>query len=255
MSMVRGPPPADGAPMHLRTSFRLVIATLVIASGLALVSVAAGPVAPADALPGSFVVDPASPQSFTVPDYVRQIKVMARGGSGEDGLGSAGPGHGGDGGFGGVVNTTLQVTPGDVLRLAAGGAGGHPEWGVPGFSGGGRGPGESDGADGGHGGSASAVWVNGVLTIVAGGGGGGGGEGDDPFTTNTGGPGGNGSGTPGTAGDGPGAGAGGNGAVTGRSDGVGGSGGTANDGTVAGGGGGGGGGWAPSLNAGGGIGG
>jgi hypothetical protein len=241
--------------MTMRSTFRLVIATLVIASGLALVTTVAGPVAPAGALPGSFTVDPVSPRNFTVPAYVRQIQVMARGGAGQDGLGSAGAGSGGRGGVAGVVNTTLQVTPGDVLRLAAGGSGWHPEWAVPELAGGAGGPGESDGADGGHGGSASGVWVDGDLKVVAGGGGGGGGEGDNPFTTDTGGPGGNGSGTPGTAGDGPGAGAGGNGAVTGRSDGVGGGGGTANDGTVAGGGGGGGGGWLPSLHAGGGVGG
>jgi len=241
--------------MTIRSVCRLVVATLVIASGLALITTVAGAAATADALPGSFTVDPVSPQNFTVPAYVRQIQVMARGGAGEDGHGSAGAGSGGRGGVGGVVNTTLQVTPGEVLRLAAGGSGWHPEWAVPELAGGQGGPGESDGADGGHGGSASGVWVDGELTVVAGGGGGGGGEGDDPFTTNTGGPGGNGSGTPGTAGEGPGAGAGGNGAVRGRSDGIGGGGGTANDGTVAGGGGGGGGGWLPSSSAGGGVGG
>ncbi|MDO7877481.1 T9SS type A sorting domain-containing protein [Hymenobacter sp. ASUV-10] len=52
------------------------------------------------------------PQTYTVPAGVTQLRVVANGGS-----------HGFSGGRGATVNALLQVTPGEVLTLVAGGAG------------------------------------------------------------------------------------------------------------------------------------
>lgn len=110
--------------------------------------------------------------TWTVPDGVTLIQIVATGGGG--GASLPGTGSGGNGGNGGMVTATLAVTPGDTLSLYVGGGGA----GTTQFTGGG-------------GGGSTNVNAGTADQIIAGGGGGGGG-GNDGLS-----PGGNGGG-PGT---------------------------------------------------------
>lgn len=136
-----------------------------------------------------------SVQSFTVPQGVCRIKIIAKGAGG--GGGTCGGCHfdGGLGGNGGYVEGIFTVNAGDVLSIyvGEGGTGGQEctnggsgcfgigGWGFTNGGNGGDGtptpfPGRDAGGGGGGGGS-SAVLINGTVAIVAGGGGGGGGGG------------------------------------------------------------------------------
>lgn len=135
-----------------------------------------------------------SVQSFTVPQGVCRIKIIAKGAGG--GGGTCGGCHfnGGVGGSGGYVEGIFTVNAGDVLNIYVGSGGiagsscysgncgsGPGGWGFTNGGNGGNGtptpyPGRDAGGGGGGGGS-SAVLINGSVAIVAGGGGGGGGGG------------------------------------------------------------------------------
>jgi len=121
-------------------------------------------------------------QTFQIPPGVHQVTVTAIGASGGDGIGG-GATPGGLGGVGGVAKGTLTVSPGSMLYVEVGGAGGKASdnsHGTGGFNGGGTGG--TGGAGGGGGGGASDVRTVSDTTsatlasrlIVAGGGGGGG---------------------------------------------------------------------------------
>jgi hypothetical protein len=118
-------------------------------------------------------------QTFHVPAWVTQIKVVALGGSGADGTG-------GDGAGAAQVSADLSVTPGQVLYLEVAGGGREtisPNPGFGGFNGGGEGPDNMSGFGAGGGGGATDVRTSprsaGLAPdsriLVAGGGGGGGG--------------------------------------------------------------------------------
>lgn len=117
-------------------------------------------------------------QSFTVPAGITSIIVDARGGRGGNGWNTDGGGSvKGLGGFGGRVVATLQVTPGEMLQIHVGGAGGNATSsnpGLGGYNGGGNG-GEQWGYRGGGGGGASDIRRGGSALehriLVAGGGG------------------------------------------------------------------------------------
>ncbi|MGH1542669.1 MAG: hypothetical protein ACRBHB_19775 [Arenicella sp.] len=102
--------------------------------------------------------------SFTVPDGITSLQISISGGGG--GGGGAAAGDGGLGGAGELVNTTLAVTPGQVLSIVvgAGGTGGAGFSGTGGF-----------GATGGG--------LSSIEGIVASGGGGAGGEGPPASAT------------------------------------------------------------------------
>ncbi len=110
-----------------------------------------------------------SEQSYTVPVGVYSIGLDASGGQG----GANGGGGGAPGGLGGRVQTTLAVTPGEVLKIYVGGAGGTAPGGSggAGYNGGGSGAAFNGGGGGGtdirRGGNASTDRI-----VVAGGGGG-----------------------------------------------------------------------------------
>ena len=105
-------------------------------------------------------------QTYTVPSCVTSITVDAKGAQG-----------GGTGGFGGRVQCTMPVTPGDVLNIYVGGQGG-PEISnsAGGFNGGGTAGTCSVSYPGAGGGGASDIRVNSTAlanrAVVAGGGGG-----------------------------------------------------------------------------------
>ena len=121
-------------------------------------------------------------QSFTVPQGVTALSVVAsgaQGGTAENVKNGQVPGTGGPGA---VVNGSFAVTPGETVQVVVGGqgqsldqarAGGNPPPGAGGFNGGGVG-GASDMISGAGGGGATTVVAT-SATIVAGGGGGGGG--------------------------------------------------------------------------------
>jgi hypothetical protein len=124
--------------------------------------------------------------TWTVPDGLTSISIVATGGGGGGG-GMSGPNVGPAGGAGAVVTGTLSVTAGQVLDLVVGGGGGA----------GANGPSVSGGyyyGAGGGGGGSSNVDAGSNTQIIAGGGGGGG--------SNNGGAGGNAGGTGGTGGNG-----------------------------------------------------
>lgn len=102
--------------------------------------------------------------SWTVPDGVTSIQVVATAGGGGGGGGGQGYNGGALGGSGGLVTVTLAVNAGDVVNLNVGGGGGSGGYGVSGGFGG-----------GGGGGGSTNVNVNGDSStqIIAGGGGGG----------------------------------------------------------------------------------
>jgi len=106
-------------------------------------------------------------QTFTVPEGVNSLSVVATGGSGSTATGT----EAGVGGLGGSVTDVITVIPGDIINIFVGGAGVSDGGG---FNGGGNGGSNVAGGGGG----ASDIRLNGTdLTnrvIVAGGGGGGG---------------------------------------------------------------------------------
>ena len=113
-------------------------------------------------------------QTFTVPAGVVNVTILAAGGQGGLGFGSAGN-LGGAGGLGGRTTATVPVTPGASLTVLVGGVGpnGNSVFATAGgFNGGG-----GSGDDGGGGGGASIV-LDGATPLVVVGGGGGGGGGD-----------------------------------------------------------------------------
>ncbi len=130
-------------------------------------------------------------QTFTVPAGVSSINITTLGAEGGTGAIGGNGSAGGAGGRGSRATGTLAVTPGQVLTIFVGGAGGAP---TAGFNGGGTG----GNANSGGGGGASDVRFPGASSadriIVAGGGAGGGRGGCETGSTITGGAGGNGDG-------------------------------------------------------------
>jgi hypothetical protein len=137
---------------------------------------------------GSNVINYTTPGSYswTVPDGVTTIEVVATGGGGGGGEYT--------GGNGGVVTATLSVTPGQVLPLFVGGGGA--------------------GSVAGGGGGSSNVDAGAADQVIAGGGGGGGGGAGGAATGGNGGGSGTGSGGNGNAGN-PSSGSGGSGGIGG----------------------------------------
>jgi Glycine rich protein/GEVED domain/Secretion system C-terminal sorting domain len=115
--------------------------------------------------------------TWTVPTAVTSINVDIAGGSG----GSGDPGWSNSGGVGGRVTGTFPVTPGQVLTITAGQAGGNAVSGTNGAAGWPNGGGTYNQTswEGGGGGGSSSILVGTTGTtylVVAGGGGGGGGD-------------------------------------------------------------------------------
>jgi hypothetical protein len=130
-------------------------------------------------------------QTFTVPDGVTTIQVVAVGASGGKGSDDT-PNIGGSGGFGARLDTDLAITPGEVLFVEVGGTGrSGADAGAGGFNGGGSSAISGFDTAGGGGGGATdirtcsrvaATCADALDTLtsrllVAGGGGGGGDEG------------------------------------------------------------------------------
>ncbi|MFC5185198.1 DUF11 domain-containing protein [Actinomadura harenae] len=122
-----------------------------------------------------------SPQEFTVPEGVCELKVDAFGAAGGDAF------YGSPGGRGGGVHATVPVTPGDVLTIDVGGAGtggsaitstpaagGYGGGGQPGAFRSDRSPGNGGVAAGGGGATTVALALEPL--VIAGGGGGGAGH-------------------------------------------------------------------------------
>jgi hypothetical protein len=114
-------------------------------------------------------------QTWTVPSGITSINIDAYGAQGGAGYGAplAIPG------LGGRVQATIPVTPGEVLNIyvgSAGGDGGTTIGGTGGYNGGGTGGGWSGGRSGGGGGGASDIRQGGIAlsnrVIIAAGGGG-----------------------------------------------------------------------------------
>jgi hypothetical protein len=121
--------------------------------------------------------------TWTVPNGVTSIQIVATGGGG--GASFPGTGDGGNGGNGGIVTGTLAVTPGDTLSLYVGGGG----------------AGTNQGGGAGGGGGSTNVNAGTSNQIIAGGGGGGGGGNDGASPGGNGGGSGTGTGTAGTGGN------------------------------------------------------
>jgi len=121
--------------------------------------------------------------TWTVPDGVTSIQIVATGGGG--GASSLGTGSGGNGGNGGIVTATLAVTPGGTLSLYVGGGG----------------AGINQTGGGGGGGGSTNVNAGTANQMIAGGGGGGGGGNDGASPGGNGGGSGTGAGTAGTGGN------------------------------------------------------
>lgn len=67
--------------------------------------------------------------NFTVPPGVRNMLVTVVGGGGAGGAGQAGAGNGASGGQGGgVTQSYVNVTPGEVLNIVVGAGGVSPSW-------------------------------------------------------------------------------------------------------------------------------
>ena len=126
-------------------------------------------------------------QTWTVPAGVTSITIDAYGASG--GTGASGTGTGGAGGMGSRASGTLAVTPGQVLNIFVGGAGGVS---TGGYNGGGTGGNTSSGGGGGASDIRYPGTTSGNRLIVASGGGGGGRGGCESTSTINGGAGGNG---------------------------------------------------------------
>lgn len=172
---------SDDVEVHIRIATGIAVGALI--AGLC------GPVLPASAVPTCSGGAPAagvtvscSPsglgfRDLTVPAGVGSIDITAKGGGGGKNAALS------DGGSGASVTTTIDVTPGQVIRVYVGtgggaGIGGPSNVGGSGYgTGGNGGPFYGEGFGGGYGGGgggSSAVLVDGVVNIVAGGGGGGG---------------------------------------------------------------------------------
>lgn len=113
-------------------------------------------------------------QSFTVPSCVSTVSVDARGAAGGNGYTFIS-----SGGLGGRVTAVISVTPGQVLQIFVGGAGGNAgigTGGTAGYNGGGAGKAWGSSGGGGGGGGASDIRISPYALadriIVAGGGGG-----------------------------------------------------------------------------------
>ena len=118
-----------------------------------------------------------SQQTFTIPSCVSSISVDLRAAEGGNGL------HANNsimslGGTGGRLQCDFPVSPGNVLYIYVGGAGGvgTSGGGLGGYNGGGQGGWRSDGYRGGGGGGASDIRLNGTALsdriLIAGGAGG-----------------------------------------------------------------------------------
>jgi hypothetical protein len=126
--------------------------------------------------------------TFTVPDGVSSLDVVAVGAAGGAGSNGGGP-HSSGGAGASVEDTSVSVTGGEVLPVVVGGVGGDGtvtnggSGGAPGGGAGGDFPSGNPAAqnDGGGGGGYSGLFdaTNSPLVIAAGGGGGGGGSEDD----------------------------------------------------------------------------
>lgn len=117
--------------------------------------------------PTVITFNPGTGQSWTVPDCVSSVTFTVAGGSG------AGNAFGAAGGNGAVITFNINVNPGDVFQIDAGGAGANP---AAGINGGGSGQTSTvAGYNSGGGGGASSVSLGGNPIAVAGGGGGAGG--------------------------------------------------------------------------------
>ena len=144
---------------------------------------------PAEAAVSSFSYS-VSTQSFTVPAGVTSVTVSMRGGAGGKG-GTDGYAGGTPGRFVGLIQGTINVTPGQVITVAvgqgggstsacvtgtgAGTAGDNPLSGYDGASGGNAGTVGCSGGGGG-GGAATVIIVSGTSVVAGGGGGSGGGN-------------------------------------------------------------------------------
>jgi hypothetical protein len=107
-------------------------------------------------------------QSYAVPSGVCGLTVVAMGGSGGGASGTVVPPS--PGGRGATVGAHLSVTPGEILQIVVGGAGGAPgnfTGGAGGFGGGGG----AGGPSGGGGGASSVFNASGPLLTAGGGGG------------------------------------------------------------------------------------
>jgi hypothetical protein len=156
-----------------------------------------------DCVPNTVSFTTPGTSTWTVPEGLTTISIVATGGGGGGGgMSGAGAYVGQAGGAGAVVTSTLSVTPGQVLNLVVGGAGGAGAYANANLYFGG----------GGGGGGSSNVDASTTHQIIAGGGGGGG--------SYLGGAGGNAGGTGGAGGNG------GNSGAFGTTGGGGGSGGT-----------------------------
>jgi hypothetical protein len=184
----------------LLATLRLSRTALVPVIGL--LAIVPGTVLAAEVVPSSTAWAASSPQSqtfnfndttqyFTVPGGVRYLQITASGGDGgghcTDGLGCGG----GHGGFGDQLSGMFPVSPGDVLVIEIGGAGGPAldpnDGGSGGLSSGdgmngGSGtsttfPLDGNASGGGGGGTEVVDATSGQLIVVAAGGGGGGGNG------------------------------------------------------------------------------
>ncbi|NEW59409.1 hypothetical protein GV794_27810, partial [Nocardia cyriacigeorgica] len=117
-------------------------------------TVAAGPPhAHAAPISQRFECDGDTGQPYQVPDGVRELSVLAKGGSGQQNVG-----EGTRGGFGGVTTGTISVEPHELLTIFVGCEGGE-DGGRSGYGrGGARGEQPAPNAgDGGGGGGATAV--------------------------------------------------------------------------------------------------
>ena len=148
-----------------------------------LLAVALGSTAPANAdtpfgTPHQIVQSsPDGELQWTVPTGTSSVHVHLVGGSGADGHTGAGS-PGGQGGHGGIVDETIAVKAGQTLDLLPGSAaspGGAEHW--FGDSSGGKGGLADSNGNGGSGGAATWVTLDGQVIAIAGGGGGGGGGG------------------------------------------------------------------------------
>lgn len=242
----------------------LTVSAAQVILGTGSATIAAVPAAATEPAPQTRWFNSINGEDWTVPAGVRTLHAKVVGSAGGGGGDVVIPGidlnltSDGKGGAGRVVEATIPVVPGQVLRFYASLAGSNMGrkttdigGGGPGFRGGGSGntssgtnPSPSSRAGAGGGGASAVTDASGNPIVVAGGGGGGGGRGC--FAGTRGGDGGPGD-LDGIAGTG---GGGGSGGRAGNTAGNGGTGGNARSSSLAGGSGGGGGGW-PSGGGGG----
>lgn len=164
-------------------------ATALVAASVAALPVLVGTSPASAAVTHQYFTYTGGAQSFSVPTGVTTIFVQAIGGSGGPGGGSISDHTGGPGGAAGSISAALPVTPGEVLDVRVGNAGGaggtlRAGGGSSGLrsslghtvSGGAGGQGDNSSiASGGGGGGLTAISAGGAVLLAAGGGGGGGG--------------------------------------------------------------------------------